>query len=341
VLPDAFVVAHLLVAAVLLTSGLAKVLRPGDPDAAFEALGVPAALRRPAVVRAHPWVEILLGVAVLVLPYPADVVATVLALGLFTAYLVLVWRAVARGEEASCQCFGSLGADRITPRTVVRNAVLVVVAAVAVADAWGEGSVPRRLGALDADDWWWIAAAAVTGLVAALVVAPSPEPEAEPQPELDYLRLPIPDVPVTHPDGTTESLRDLARGRAQLLFFLSPGCGPCVTVTGRLESYAARLPELDVRVVSGLTREFVAEHAPQWQPYLLLEEKNAVSEVFGVTGRPMAVLLGGDGLLAGGPVRGPDEIASFVDDIEAELQAVRPQLPTEDGVQPAAQPADR
>src|SRR5690606_41949878 len=114
--------------------------------------------------------------AVLVLPYPADVVATVRALGLFTAYLVLVWRAVARGEEASCQCFGSLGADRITPRTVVRNAVLVVVAAVAVADAWGEGSVPRRLGALDADDWWWIAAAAVTGLVAALVVAPSPEP---------------------------------------------------------------------------------------------------------------------------------------------------------------------
>lgn len=339
-LPDALVVAHLLVAAVLVTSGLAKVLRPGDADAAFESLGVPAALRRPAVVRAHPWVEILLGVAVLVLPHPADLVAAVLGLGLLTAYLVLVWRVVARGEEASCQCFGSLGADRITVRTVVRNAVLVAVAGVAVADAWGQGSVPTRLAALDADGWWWLAAAAVTGLVAALVVAPGPEPEQAEQPELDYLRLPIPDVPVTHPDGTTESLRDLARGRAQLLFFLSPGCGPCVTVTHRLETYAARLPELDVRVVSGLTREFVAEHVPEWEPYLVMEKQNAVSEVFGVTGRPMAVLLGGDGLLAGGPVRGPDEIATFVDDIEAELQAVRPQPQPGSPAQAAAQPAD-
>lgn len=326
---DALVVAHLLVAAVLLTSGLAKVVRPGDANQAFETLGVPAPLRHPAVVRLHPWAEIALGLAVLVLPHPASVVASVLALGLLLAYLVLVWRVVARGEQASCQCFGSLGADEVTVRTVVRNAVLVAVAGLAVADAAAGGSVPDHLAGLGAEGWGWVAAAAVTGLVAVLVVGSGASAPAEEPAELDYLRLPIPDVPVRHTDGTEQSLRDLADGRAQLLLFLSPGCGPCVTVSNELPAYAARLPELDVRVVTGLTAEFVAEHTPAWQPYLLQEPDNAVSRVFGVTGRPMGILLGGDGLLAGGPVRGPQEIAAFVDDIEAELQAVRPVEPVE------------
>src|SRR5690606_17194362 len=128
---------------------------------------------------------------------------------------------------------------RVTTATVVRNGVLVAVAVVAVADAVAGASVPARSADLGEQGWWWVAAAALSALVAALVVRRGTEPAAD-VPELDYLRLPIPDVPVRHPDGTEQSLRDLADGRAQLLMFLSPGCGPCVQVTGELPSYAAR-----------------------------------------------------------------------------------------------------
>lgn len=313
--PDALVVAHLLVAAVLLTSGLAKVARPADQRAAFASMDVPAPLRRPLVIRCHPWFEILLGIALVSLPHPADAAPATLALLLLTAYLVLVWRVVARGGQATCRCFGSLGASRVGPRTVLRNALLVALAAVSAADAWGEGSVPRRLADLDGEEWWWLAAAAVTAALAVLVLERTGGPTGSST--SGYLRLPVPDVPVRHPHGVEQSLRELATGRAQLLLFLSPGCGPCVTVARRLPSYAERLPDVDVRVVSGLAAEYVDQHAPEWLPFLLFETDQEVSDVLGITGRPVAVLLGRDRLLAAGPVRGPEAIDALVDDVAA------------------------
>jgi hypothetical protein len=42
-------------------------------------------------------------------------------------------------------------------------------------------------------------------------------------------------------------------------------------------------------------------------------------ETLGLDGTPAAVLLGADGLLAGGPVSGRDEVVAFVDEIAGEL----------------------
>ena len=48
--------------------------------------------------------------------------------------------------------------------------------------------------------------------------------------------------------------------------------------------------------------------------------EGGVNSLFG-GGRPAAVLLGADGMLAGGPVNGSDVVADFVQDILAELEA--------------------
>src|SRR5690606_24220431 len=92
----------LVLAAVLVASGVGKLRHPEGTAEAFVALNVPDALNRPWIIRAHPWAEIALAALLLALPHPASVVAAALALPLFTAYLILVWRVVASGGEASC-----------------------------------------------------------------------------------------------------------------------------------------------------------------------------------------------------------------------------------------------
>ena len=51
---------------------------------------------------------------------------------------------------------------------------------------------------------------------------------------------------------------------------------------------------------------------------MLHDPQGTLARIFGV-GTPAAVLLGGDGLLAGGPVRGRDQVVDFVGDVRAEL----------------------
>lgn len=116
--------AALVLGVVLLVSAVAKLARPGGARESAAGLRVPV---WSAV--AVPWVELVLGsllVAALLLPWSA-VAAGLLVLA-FTAVLV---RVLARGEHPRCRCFGSLTAGRVTWWSVGRNAVLLVLAAVA------------------------------------------------------------------------------------------------------------------------------------------------------------------------------------------------------------------
>jgi hypothetical protein len=316
-LPEATLAATLVTAVVLLVSGVAKAL-DREPLASWEAMGVPEGLRRPGLARAHAWAEVALGVLLLALPAPWSTGVAVLVVLLFVAYLVLVARLVRRGEEVSCHCFGALGSGTVDRGTVVRNVVLLLVAGLAVLDLAVQGWAAPRLG----EQAGWVLALAATAVVAVLVVrGSSPSVGEVDQEELeDYLRLPIPDVPVVdEPGGEQRSLREVAAGQAMLLLLLSSGCGSCRQVTARLPEWVEALPGLSVRVVSGIPHAQTVQFEPQWDGLVLYEPQASVGQVFGLMGRPAAVLLGADGLLAGGPVKGYHAIAQFVDDIRAEL----------------------
>lgn len=318
--------AWLLLAAVLVASGVGKLRHPEGTAEAAVALKVPDALTRPWMLRAHPWAEIVLAVLLLALPHPASLGAAAVALALLTAYLILVWRVVASGEEASCNCFGSLGSGTVDGWTVARNALLVAVAVVAVVDAALGGSAVARIVDLGPDAWW-VVGLVVTAAVTYLVVrdGDAPQEEAEPwEPEEDYLRLPIPDVPVRLEDGGPEvSLRDLAAERAQVLLLLNPGCGPCKMVSGKVPGWAAAVPEVDFRVLHSITHQNMREIVPAWEPFFVQEVGGSVGSVFGEPGRPAAVLLGMDGLLAGGPVRGHQAVEQLVADLTEQIGQAR------------------
>jgi len=88
-------------------------------------MGAPA-----AVLPVVPWFEIALG-AVLVVQV-ARVAAAVVALCVLVAFTALIVRRLAEGQHPPCACFGAWSAAPLSWSHVVRNAVLIVLAVVAI-----------------------------------------------------------------------------------------------------------------------------------------------------------------------------------------------------------------
>lgn len=338
----------LLLAGVLLASAVAKLRTPGDLRE-WETLGVPPALRRTALLRLHPWAEGALGIAVAALGGWVGAVAGIVAVVLMLGYTALVARA-ASGGGASCTCFGAPAP--VTGATVVRNAWLTALAAGATV---GAASTPLLGGALAAGiaHLPWLLAAAITVVTTALVLWRAPErrvPAAAPgvpvvrgsaaashdgspdEPdalegsasgdEVEYVRRRTPAVPVTFADGTEVNLRALATKKPLLLLALSSMCGPCEMIRDRRAHYRALLPEVDVRLL--LVEPTSSRWAELEEPQSLHDLGDYVAGSIEEWATPSAVLLGADGLLAGGPVTGDLAVEAFVGDVYEALHGQRP-----------------
>jgi hypothetical protein len=323
----AFVLAPVALAVVLFVSGWAKVGDVTGTRLAFVAMKVPAALTRQSVVRALPFAELLLGCALLLTWGWVLAAAAAATTMLFLVYAALVARVLRAGDSVECHCFGTLGDDRVTPATLARNLVLVLLAALATGfGASGSGLIPA-VGDFEGSDWWWPVMTALIVVTALLIIRPgqAPEEPALDEDEIeDYLRQPVPIGFLESEDGRKVQLRELARLRPQLLIFMSIGCGSCHIVAEWLPSFAEKLQIVEVNTVfteslESLPKIMRAEGSTIW-----FDPESAVTDLF-ASGRPAAVLFGADGMLAGGPVLGAKDIEYFVDDIVAELAAAPPQ----------------
>ena len=222
-------------------SGWAKMGDVTGMRLAFVAMGVPAALSRPIVVRALPYAELALGLALLLTWGWLLAAVGALTTALFVVYAVLVARVLREGDSVECNCFGSLGGDRVTSATLARNIVLVALAAIATAFGAGGSGVIPALGDLEGAEWWWPVMTGLVVLAAVLVVRPGPAAETPVDDEDDYLRQPIPMGVLETEDGRCVQLRHLAAQRPQLLVFLSVGCGSCHVLADLLPGIAERL----------------------------------------------------------------------------------------------------
>ncbi|MDQ0644613.1 MauE/DoxX family redox-associated membrane protein [Microbacterium murale] len=337
-----FMAAPLILAGVLVASGVAKLRQPEDA-AAWEELGVPAVLRRGWLIRLHPWGEGLLAAALLALGGVLGALASACAVILFGAYLLLVTRRLAAGADASCTCFGAR--EPITAVTVVRNAWFLLLAVFATAVTWSTPLLGGPLAALG-DQWSWLVGIAAGAFTVALVlwhpasVASALDAgvptiggrntqgaegaagsDADPA---EYIRTRTPAVPVTLADGSTVNLRQLAARGPMLLLAVKEDCGACRPVIEATPGWRELLPEVSVR--------FLLWPAPENSALTELTEPQSLHDpYFYVQGSiadwatPTAVLIGADGYLAGGPVSGFDEVSEFVGDIYESLHGVRPQ----------------
>ncbi len=332
----------LLLAVVLVVSGIAKARDGESVTESFITLQLPPWLARSIAPALLPWGELVLAVALVVLGGWLGSIAAVAAVLLFAAYLWVIARALGFDHPVECGCLGRLGLGVVGPVTVVRNVLLFGLAVWTLIDQVIAGrSVLSRWLEAGGDSWAWLGVVAVSVVAAGLMVyagkdrtesiapsavsAPAAEAydgEAEPtelDPE-DYERTPIPYLPLRRPDGTTLSMRTIAMDRARLIVFINPGCGSCIPVLDALPDFRRQVPQLGIHLLFAYAE---AAENPYVTPEMLGDEwfldEDGVISVTMQLASPSAVLLGTDGYLAGGPVVGRDDVLEFFDDITAAL----------------------
>ena len=118
------VVAGVVLGAVLLLSGAAKLAAGPRWAAQAAALGSPA-----VAVPVVPWLELGLGALLVTGVWRAEVaLAAAVMLGAFTVLLVL---RLAQGRRPPCACFGAWSTRPVGPGSVARNVVLIALALLA------------------------------------------------------------------------------------------------------------------------------------------------------------------------------------------------------------------
>lgn len=321
----------LILVVVLVLSGVAKLRAPRTVEASFRDLRVPAVLSRPWMQKAFPWGEIALAVLLLVLPRPLAAVGGVLAVVLFAAYWFLIWRGLGFEEPVSCGCFGEASSEPITRRTLWRNSVLLAVPLWWLVATF-RTSGPHLLSHTGPGSWLWVlglAAAAATvwlAMPASGTAAPAAGPEVPEVPvdeEGEYERRPIPGMMLRDAEDQLISLQLFASQRARLVVLVSPGCGPCMQVLDQAAAWKEKLGPVSLNLMTQGTQEALesATDRSLW-PDHLYDIGRFAGPMLGLNGTPSAVLLGADGLIAGGPVVGFPEIELFVQDIAEQVAGV-------------------
>lgn len=323
----------MLLALVLIVSAVFKLREPSTTADAFASLRLPTWLRTVNGPVLLPYAELVLAVALVVIPGPAYVLVTVVVALLFVSYLVVIVRALGFAERVECGCFGRLGLGEVDRRTAVRNGLLVVLALVAVGDAVAGRNVIQRLTSFGGADWTWLLGVAVAVVLTWLVVGRTGESgtaatifDEEPR---DYQRQPIPyGALVDRATGEPRELAAIGGQQPLLLVFLKTSCGACARTMEILPAWAEHHPVVrTVAVPPGSGIEEVPDlgDAVTWMD----DPRTTLARTFGVT-YPAAVLLGVDGMLAGGPETGFDDISNLLEEISEQL--------AEAGLVPSEQP---
>jgi len=254
---------------------------------------------------------------------------------LCVVYLVLIARAAARSEPVVCDCFGSAARTPVTGRTVVRNALLLGLALGSVIQAIRAGSPLEVLAAAPAGTWAWLLAVGLAALTTYLVLPQVPEGPQVPEPDdpsapetadgdgAEYIRTLTPMTTLVDAAGTRYDLVSMSARRAHLLLFVNPGCGGCAPVVAKVPEWQDLVPEVQIRLVVREELADLAASRPDWVPIALHDPDGLTARALRAISTPTAVLLGTDGMLAGGPVAGSEAAERLVLDVVAELEQAR------------------
>jgi len=240
-----------------------------------------------------------------------------LVLALLAVFSAVVARVVLRGEHPACACFGAAGVTRVGVRTLARNGVLAVLAAVALACALASPRLPPAgraaglavtvvLGAVLA--WQGMQLRALRAQVSGPAVS---QAAAEGLPAGSV----APEFALPGADGAGRTLEGLlAGGLPMVLVFLHPGCGPCRLIAGELPRWRQRRAgQVEIVVVSSGTLEenrlWAAEYGITG---VLVQDRFEVARRYRLRGTPDAVLIGQDGRVRIGAAGGPAGIRELL-----------------------------
>lgn len=304
------IVFPMVLAAVLVAAGISKMGRSGAVLNTFENFGLPAVLRRRSVAIMFPVLEIALGVLLVTTAGATWVLTAWVSVAVTAAFLYVTARALSRGEQFDCGCFGS-SRTPISLSIVVRNSLLFLAAiGTTVMASVGADSVPAVLAGFDADDWTWSAAAlflaGTTGAFFSSLRRSSAAASARQDGALTGSVLP--DLYLLTVGQEPVRLHDMLEGRPRLLLLVRPGCPSCDALLRDPRPLQDALdPTVElVLIVSGADDAFRMAH-----PELLevaLFGGWPLAEHLRVSAFPAAVLVGAGGMALAEPVAGRQAI---------------------------------
>lgn len=332
----------------LTASGIAKAKDPSSTVEGILNLGLDSVAPLKLTPAVLPWAELVLAAGLLFAPGPLFPVFAIASCALMVFYLVVIARALATGRTEGCNCFGKKSAAPVSRYTLIRNIALTIAGILTVVASFvGGKAVVYELVGLNGSGWLWAVGAALIALT--LWAIQRGESLAEPAPDIpevvlpsaadeseDYVRVPIPYASIYTTDGRVTTLRDMSRVQARVLFFASPTCGSCTPILKTIPRWQKLLPQLGLHPVFSSEEKIHQAHKLEKLDEgveALVDPKHAAMHNFG-RGTPMAVILGSDGMLAGGPVAGTSDVKQLMDDLLVEFGAIKdPNAPKE------AQPA--
>lgn len=339
----ALLLARLLLSAVFLIAGFAKLADLPGSQKALRQFGVPETLARPLGI-VLPLVEVVTAIA-LVSVHWAWYGATG-ALILLLAFIAGMSYNLARGRRPDCHCFGQLHSAPVGPSTLVRNTLLALVAALV---AWlGHGNTN-----LSATNWfttWSLAQqiTLITAIIAIVLIAgegwfllqtlsqqgrlllrterlESRLAQAGivfgiPGQELSNSGLPVgtkaPAFSGSGLDHETISLTALrALGKPIVLIFTNPHCAPCSTLMPEVERW--QYDYADKLTIALISRGSVEDNRAKTSEHhlcrLVLQNQDEIDKLYDIHGTPSAVLIHSDGLIDSPLAVGPETIRALVE----------------------------
>lgn len=330
----------------LLVSGLAKLGARQDTEDAMTSLRLPLRPFHRSVATLLPVAEIVLALVLWVPSSPLQALVAGVISALMLTYLAIIARALTWEETVECACFGTLASPTVSRATLARNVLLSALSLLTVVAALSglmETALVQHPLALIGTG----AALLLTVVLTALalggtsprgvdVSAPSTSgapadpaaPAADEDPPgpdeeelLDYERVPIPPAVLQQADTRLITLQQLVGQRAALLVFVSEGCGPCERVLDQVPGWIEALsPFMQVKVVLSRPLDQLRERTLQRAgEHALHDLQFTARRALGARTAPSAVLLGTDGLLAGGPADGGSAVIEFVEEIVEQL----------------------
>jgi peroxiredoxin/uncharacterized membrane protein YphA (DoxX/SURF4 family) len=338
--------ARLILAAVFVVSGVSKLFDLSGSQGAMRSFGVPERFTRAGGI-ALPIAELV--IAVLLIPAATAPWGALLGLILLGVFIAGIGYNLSRGRKFDCHCFGQLTTSEIGPSTLIRNALLAVLAAFVAISGFANNDpgpgLTEVFGGLSPFEWVMLVIAvvllaALAGVVwllvhllgqngrllvrldrieAALEEAeieiPADEDEEDEEDEGLPFGAPAPTFSLSGLYGETMTLDSLrATGKPVLLLFTDPGCGPCNAMMGDVGKWQRDLSEkLTIAVVSRGSLEDNRNKASQHNlTHVLMQKDNEVADAYQTYGTPTAVLVRPDGTIGSAAAGGAQAIRDLV-----------------------------
>jgi thiol-disulfide isomerase/thioredoxin/uncharacterized membrane protein YphA (DoxX/SURF4 family) len=333
-------IARVLLAGVFVVAALGKLADLDGSRGALAEFGVPARLA-PTLGVALPLIEI--GIAAALLPASSAPYGAAAATVLLVAFAAAIARSIARGEAPDCHCFGVLHSEPAGGRTLVRNGVLLALAAFVLVAGWQDAGTSAtawvsHLGgtaavALVGGILLLALAAAMAAAVLALVrqngrlLLRLDELEARLGGEGDAgwaeaeahdglpIGTPVPPFRLSGLYGETITLGALiAAEKPLLLLFTDPACGPCNALLPEIAAWQTE--HADDLTFAVLTRGSADDNRAKVREHgvtgVWLDADLAVYSSLQAIGTPSATLIDVDGRVASPIVAGEKAIAQLV-----------------------------